>query len=69
MSQVRNARLRIITMPTPVAGSVNGVPCAGHKVRFSVVVVMDNDKEYRQELEIFVAPHNEQVEYRSARNS
>lgn len=68
ISQLRSAWLKISTLPDAVAGSVNSVSCTGYKVRFSVVAVMDNDKEYRQELEIFVAPHNELAEFRSARD-
>ncbi|MCL4205293.1 MAG: hypothetical protein KJ000_22650 [Pirellulaceae bacterium] len=67
--QVRDAWLTIRKLPGPAKGSINGVPCAGHNVSFSAGAVMDGGRRYEREQVVFVAPHNPNVELRSARES
>ena len=54
-------------MPGPVVGSVNGVSCAGHNGSFTAEAVIEGGRRYVREQVVFVAPHNAEVELRSAR--
>src|SRR5205807_2563883 len=64
-SQVREASLRISKSPEVIARSTGGVTRNGHMIRFSARAVMDDNKLYLRELQVFVAPHNERVELQS----
>ena len=64
---VREAWLTIHKLPGLVAGSVNNVPCTGHNVRFSAGAVMVGGRRYERDQVLFIAPHNPDVEGRSAR--
>ncbi|MEX1097118.1 MAG: hypothetical protein WED34_13805 [Planctomycetales bacterium] len=66
-SPIREAWLTIRKLPGPAAGSVNGVRCAGHNVNFSAGAAMEGGRRYERERVVFVAPHNAEVELRSAR--
>jgi hypothetical protein len=65
--RVREARLILIKRAVVKEGSVNGHPCVGYHVCFRANAVMDNSKRYEKEVILFVAPHDPQVERRSAR--
>ncbi len=66
-SQVREAWLTIRKLAASFEGSVNGHPCRGHNLGFSVWVVTDGGKRYEREQVVFVAPHNPEMEWRSGR--
>jgi hypothetical protein len=66
-AQILEAWLTIRKQPGRAMGSVNGVPCAGHNVSFSAVAMMDTGRRYEWERVVFVAPHNNEIELRSAR--
>lgn len=66
-SQVCEAWLVLRKLPATIEGSVNGQPCIGHQLLFSAEAVTDNDRCYRREQGVFVAPHNAKVEGRSGR--
>lgn len=66
---VKRAELRITKQADTVDGVVNGRICKGHKVHFLARAIMDNGREYRRERAVFVAPHNADIESRSARAS
>lgn len=66
-SQIREAWLTVRKLPEPAAGSVNGVPCAGHEVSFKAEALMEDGRRYEREQLVFIAPHNAEVELRSAR--
>ena len=65
--QIREGWLTIRKLPGPTTGSINGIPCDGHNVSFAVGAVMDGGRRYDREQVVFVAPHNAEVELRSAR--
>jgi hypothetical protein len=64
--QIRDAWLVLRKLPGSVAGSVNGHPCIGHRLLFSAGAVTDDGRRYGREQDVFVAPHNAEVELRSA---
>lgn len=66
-SQIREGWLTIRKLSGQEASSVNGVPCAGHIVGFSAVAVMEGGQRYEREQNMFVAPHNAEVERQSMR--
>lgn len=66
-SQVHEASLTIQKSFTAVDGSVNGHPCAGYNVTFAAAAVMVGGRRYEYQKIVFVAPHNADAEYRSAR--
>jgi hypothetical protein len=66
-SQVREASLTIEKSLIPVAGSVNNHHCTGYHVRFLAGVVMEGGKRYERQTIVFAAPHNANIERRSAR--
>ena len=66
-SQVREAWLTIGKLSGQTVGSINGAPCAGYNVSFEAGAVMDGGRRYERESVVFVAPHNAEVELRSAR--
>jgi hypothetical protein len=65
--QIREAWLTIQKLPGLAAGEINGVPSAGHNVRFLAGAIMDGGRRYEREQVVFVAPHNAKVELRSTR--
>ena len=69
LSCVQQAALVITTLPEPRRGLVNGRMCSGHNVRFSATVVSDTGKTYESEMSVFIAPHDPEVELRSARST
>ena len=69
ISCTRDASLKIMRLPQPETGAVNGRICAGHRVRFVARVVSDLGKTYESEKCVFVAPHDPKVELRSARGT
>jgi hypothetical protein len=69
MSCVREARLDIIKPEDSTFGLVNNSKCSGYDVKFSVRVISDLGKTYKNEIVIFVAPHNPNVERRSVRRN
>jgi len=64
--QVQQACLTMRKLAGSVRGSVNGHPCDGYNVAFSVAVVTDGGRRYEREQVVFVAPHNAGVEMRNA---
>jgi hypothetical protein len=66
-SQIRDAWLTIRRLPRSVEGSVNGHPCAGNNLSFVAVATMDSGRRYEREQFVFVAPHDAEIEVRSAR--
>ena len=64
---VQEARLDITNLRDLRHGFVNGRMSAGHTVRFAARAVSDYGKTYEREVSVFVAPHNAEVETRSAR--
>jgi len=66
-SQVRAAWLTIRRLPGMDWDSINGHSCAGFKLRFETAAIMDDGKEYQRERVVFIAPHDSNVELRSAR--
>jgi hypothetical protein len=67
LSQVQEARLRISRLPGAIGSLINGHSCSGYKVTLKVIAVMKDGKRYERERQLFVAPHNPEVELRSAR--
>jgi hypothetical protein len=65
-SQVREAWLELRKLPSPVEGSVNGHLCIGHRLLFAAGAVMESGRRFEREQNVFVAPHNAEVEWRSA---
>ena len=67
VSQIADATLRIKKQTTAATGLVNGHSCAGFILKFSATALMNDNKRYEHSRDIFVAPHDERVEIRSAR--
>jgi hypothetical protein len=65
-SLIRDALLTIKKLPDVQTGSINGHPTSGHRICFRANVQMDNERRYACEYGVFAAPHNPQVELRSA---
>jgi hypothetical protein len=65
----REARLDITSSRDLQRGFVNGRMSVGHTVRFVARVISDYGKTYEHEVSVFVAPHNAEVETRSARGT
>jgi hypothetical protein len=63
----QEARLHIMRSHDLRRRLVNGRMSAGHTVHFMAKVVSDYGKTYEHEVSVFVAPHNADVEARSAR--
>jgi hypothetical protein len=66
-SQLRDAWLTIRTVPGLCWGEVNGHSRSGSNLSFLVGAVLDDSKCYERERVVFIAPHNAEVELRSAR--
>ncbi|MEN6451150.1 MAG: hypothetical protein ABFC96_11720 [Thermoguttaceae bacterium] len=67
MSCIKDASLCITKASNPVDGIVNGQPRSGHLVKFAARAVSDHGAVYEQEMSVFVAPHDSNIERRSAR--
>ena len=48
-------------------GTVNDSACLGYRVGFRIEVLMDGRRRYEQEVQLFVAPHNPELERRRSR--
>ena len=68
-SQIREAWLTIRKLPVRSVGLNNSVARAGNNVSFWVGTVTDNGRCYEREQIVVVAPHNAEVERRSARTA
>jgi hypothetical protein len=66
-SQLAAASLMIHRDADAVKGSVNGNPAAGYRVGVTAAAVLRGGRRHARERVLFVAPHNPEVEYRSAR--
>jgi hypothetical protein len=64
LSCIGEAWLSIRKQPEPITRPVNGRPCQGHTVCFTVEVIMDNGKRYEKQKAVFVAPHIAAIEIR-----
>jgi hypothetical protein len=67
MSCAREAYVTITKLPETRRGLVNGHASNGHEVRCIATVITDLGKTYQGRMNIFVAPHNPEVEQRRAR--
>jgi hypothetical protein len=67
MAVIRSANLYIRRLPEIVIAPVNGRPSNGHMIRFFASVKSDIGTTFECEKQIFVAPHNPQIEIRSTR--
>jgi hypothetical protein len=66
-SLVREVSLQIERLDGQVKGRVNGNECGGFKIRFRASAGTDTGKLFECERVLFVAPHNADIELRSAR--
>ena len=66
-SQFRDARLRIKKLMGTTEELVNGRARTGYSVSFLASAVTDNGRRYESEQVKFVAPHDPQIEFQSAR--
>jgi hypothetical protein len=66
-AQLVQAWLLIRRLPEVARSTVNDCPCAGHRVSFLAGAVLDDGRRYEREQVLFIAPHDPQVERRSAR--
>jgi hypothetical protein len=64
---IKNANLKITKSPMSTQGAVNGRISSGYNMNFMVQSVMDNGKHHERKRSIFVAPHNANIEIKSAR--
>ena len=67
ISCAREAYVTLTRLPGPRRGVVNGHVSDGHEIRCLVTVVTDPGKTYQRRINIFVAPHNPEIESRNAR--
>jgi hypothetical protein len=67
ISCARDAHVTITKLSEPRRGFVNGHVSDGHEVRCLATVVTDLGKTYHRQMNIFVAPHNPEIEFRSTR--
>jgi hypothetical protein len=67
ISCAREAHLTITKLPETRRGLVNGHVSDGHEIRCLATVVTDLGKVYQRRMNIFVAPHNPEIEQRSTR--
>jgi len=65
--RIRRAWLTIRRPLEPVEGTVNDHACLGYRVGFAIEVLTEDGRRYAQELLLFVAPHNPELERRSTR--
>ena len=66
-TRLREARLTAATSPVSKVGVVNGCTCVGYEVKFRANAITDLGKTYESTMCLFVAPHNSEIELRSAR--
>lgn len=67
LSRIREATLAVTKSSDSRSGYVNGRRSAGFDLNFAARAVSINGKTYKCEKSVFVAPHDPEVELRSAR--